>query len=292
MPGTWPPEERLHKSRATPDPVRQPHAQPGKLSHSHPGGRSVSVLWQTLKTEEDLSSMYEESCKSAQKGSVIICQSIHRLEKADSLFYTDVLVSDQVVLQALLDSGSMACTMNEDAEEELHKAGLLLESIQSSTDIVLVGCGGVQVRPKCIHQLKLNIYGQEVSVPTLVVPGQRDQMIVGTNVLKHLLRQVKQSPSYWRVMDKSDSSGEPSIEQFLSMLSGITRWKGDKIPDTIGTVKLANTVTLMPMHEHIVWGRLPGNAPVSEGSAILVEPSKSQSHRKSIIVGRVVASVW
>lgn len=251
----------------------------------------MSVLRQTLKTEEDLSSMYEESCKSAQKGSVIICQSIHRLEKADSLFYTDVLVSDQVVLQALLDSGSMACTMNEDAEEELHKAGLLPESIQSSTDIVLVGCGGVQVRPKCIHQLKLNIYGQEVSVPTLVVPGQRDQMIVGTNVLKHLLRQVKQSPSYWRVMDKSDSSGEPSIEQFLSMLSGITRWKGDKIPDTIGTVKLANTVTLMPMYEHIVWGRLPGNAPVSEGSAILVEPSKSQSHRKSIMVGRVVASM-
>ncbi|KAK0139130.1 hypothetical protein N1851_024295 [Merluccius polli] len=157
--------------------------------------------------------------------------------------------------------------------------------------IFLVGCGGVHVRPKCIHQLHLKIYGQEAIVPTLVVPGQRDQMIVGTNLLKHLLRQFKQDPSYWRVMSKADSTGEPGIEQFLSMLSGITRWKGDIIPDVIGTVKLDNAVTLMPKQEHIVWGKLPGKAPISEGSTILVEPSKSHSNRKSIMVGRTVASM-
>ncbi|KAJ8414524.1 hypothetical protein AAFF_G00037260 [Aldrovandia affinis] len=116
-------------------------------------------------------------------------------------------------------------------------------------------------------------------------------MILGTNVLKHLLRRFKQDPSYWRVMNQADSSGEQSIEQFLSMLSGITRWKGDRIPDTIGTVKLTSAVTLMPRHEHIVWGKLPSNAPVSEGSAIVVEPSRSQSHRKNILVGRTVASM-
>lgn len=251
----------------------------------------MSASCQTLKPEEDLCSLYEESCESAQNGSVIICQNTHRLEKADDLFYTDVLVNDQIRLQTLLDSGSMACTMSEDAEKELYNAGLLPESIQSNEDIILVGCGGVQVRPKCIYQLKLSVYGQEMSVPTLVVPGQRDQMIVGTNVIKHLLRQFKKDPSYWRVMSKADSSGESSIEQFLSMLSGITRWKGDTIPDIIGTVKLANAVTLMPRHEHIVWGKLPNNAPVSQGSAILVEPSKSQSHKKNIMVGRTVASM-
>ncbi|KAK0139547.1 Transposon Ty3-I Gag-Pol polyprotein [Merluccius polli] len=168
--------------------------------------------------------------------------------------------------------------MSEEAEEDLFKAGLLSEGAQSSKDIFLVGCGGVHVRPKCIHQLNLKIYGQEAIVPTLVVPGQRDQMIVGTNLLKHLLRQFKQDPSYWRVMSKADSTGEPGIEQFLSMLSGITRWKGDIIPDVIGTVKLDNAVTLMPKQEHIVWGKLPGKAPISEGSTILVEPSKSHSN--------------
>lgn len=207
----------------------------------------MSVSCQTLKTEEDLCSLYEESCKSARNGTVIFCQNIQRPEKADSLFYTDVLANDQVALNALLDSASMACTMNEDAEEELHKAGLLPENPQSNPDIVLVGCGGVQVRPKCIYQLKLSIYGQEVSVPTLVVPGQHDQMIIGTNVLKHLLRQFKKDPSYWRVMNRSDSSDDQNIEQFLSMLSGITWWRGNEIPDTIGTVKLTHAVTLMPI---------------------------------------------
>ena len=86
----------------------------------------------------------------------------------------------------------------------------------------------------------VKIYGQEAIVPILAVPGQRDQMIVGTNLLKHLLRQFKQDPSYWRVMSKADSTGEQGIKQFLSMLSGITRWKGDIIPDVIGTVKLGN----------------------------------------------------
>lgn len=129
-------------------------------------------------------------------------------------------------------------------------------------------------------------------MPTLVVPGQCDQMIVGSNVIKQLLRQFKKNPSYWRVMSKAESSGESGIEQFLSMLSGITRWKGDVIPDTIGTVKLANAVTLTPRHEHIVWGKLPGVAPVSQGSAIEVGPSKFQSHKRNIIIiGRTVASM-
>lgn len=251
----------------------------------------MSAPFQTLELEEDLCSLYEESCKSVQHDSIVICQNIHRLEKADDLFYTDVLVNDKIGLQALLDSGSMACTMSEGAEEELHKAGLLSESTQSNEAIILVGRGGVKVRPKCIYQLKLSVYVQEMSVPTLVVPGQCDQMIVGSNVIKHLLRQFKKNPSYWRVMSKADSSGESGIEQFLSMLSGITRWKGDVIPDTIGTVKLTNAVTLTPRHEHIVWGKLPGVAPVSQGSAIVVEPSKSQSHKRNIIVGRTVASM-
>ena len=247
----------------------------------------MSASFQTLELEEDLYSLYEESCKSAQNDSVIICQNIHRLEKADDLFYTDVLVNDQIRLQALLDNGSMG----EGAEEELHKARLLSESTQSSGDIILVDCGGVKVRPRCIYQLKLSVYGQEMSVPTLVVPGQCDQMIVGSNVIKHLLRQFKKNPSYWHVMSKADSSGESGTEQFLSMLSGITRWKGDTIPDTIGTVKLANAVTLTPRHEHVVWGKLPGVSTVSKGSAILMELLKSQSHKRNIVIGRTVASM-
>lgn len=36
--------------------------------------------------------------------------------------------------------------------------------------------------------------------------------------------------------------------------------------------------------EHLVWGKLPAASLLSEGSAILVEPSKAQFHKKDIII--------
>lgn len=62
------------------------------------------------------------------------------------------------------------------------------------------------------------------------------------------------------------------------------------MPSKVGTAKLTQAVVLCPQQEHLVWARLPATVPVSEGSAILVEPLRSHSN-KSIIVGRVVASM-
>lgn len=81
MLGTQSPEKKLYKSYATRNPAREPHAQQGKLSHSHSRGQSVSASFQTLELEEDLYSLYEESCKSAQNDSVIICQTYTGLRK-------------------------------------------------------------------------------------------------------------------------------------------------------------------------------------------------------------------
>ena len=161
-----------------------------------------------------------------------------------------------------------------------------------NTDLVLVGCGGVQVKPKCVYQLEMNVYGrEEVSVPTLVVPGQHDQIILGSNVIKHLIHHLKQTQSYWRVMNKPESTDDPAVKHFLNMLSGVNRWKGNVIPDIIGTVKFTQAVTLLPHHEHLVWGRLPVNAPVSEGSAVLVDAPRSQPHKKNLMVGRAVLTM-
>ena len=94
---------------------------------------------------ENVMSAYEESCRSATGDQVVLFQNITKLEKADSLFYTDVLVNDEVLLRALLDSGSMTCTMSEAAEQELQNAVLSPELREVKTDITLVGCGGVKV---------------------------------------------------------------------------------------------------------------------------------------------------
>ncbi|KAL4007957.1 hypothetical protein ACER0C_001809 [Sarotherodon galilaeus] len=186
---------------------------------------------------------------------------------------------------------SMACTLSEEAEQELKSAGVALELSDIRTDIMLVGCGGVQVKPKCICELEMEVYDCTFRVPALVVPGQKDQLILGTNVIKHLLRHFRLSPHFWQVLSKPESAEAPEIVQFLNMLSGINRWRGDKMPDVIGTVKLAQAVTLLPKQEHLVWGRLPASSPLSEGSAILIEPPKSQTHKKGVIVCRTVVSM-
>lgn len=120
----------------------------------------------------------------------------------------------------------------------------------------------MQVKLKCVYQLEMEVYGQVVSVPTLK-PGQCDQLIPGSNVIKHLIRQFKQTPSYWRVMSKPETTDDLANDLLLNMLSGVNRWKGSVIPDIIDTAKLTQDVTLLPHHELLVWGRLPVNVTVS-----------------------------
>lgn len=161
----------------------------------------MSVENQPLISEDDPMVIYSNQCQTESSGSIILFQNIAKLEKADSLFYTDVLVNDMVACQGLLDTGSMACTINEEVERRLLDACGTLEPEHPHADMLLVVCGGVRVKPKCIHQLKMCVYGCKVIVPTLVVPGQKDQLIVGTNVIKYVMSQLKQSQSYWRVMN-------------------------------------------------------------------------------------------
>lgn len=156
---------------------------------------------ETLSNEDDLL-LYEESCKAIPDKSILY-QNVMKLERADSLFYTDVVIAGaQVTLRALLDSGSMACTMNVEAEHKLKSAGVALTPSETHPDIVLVGCGGVNIQPESIYQLEMEVYGHAVSVPTLVVPGQRDEMILGTNVIKYIISQMKSTHGYWRVLNR------------------------------------------------------------------------------------------
>lgn len=172
---------------------------------------------QTL--QDDASNIYESTCKTVTSDNVVLFQNVTQLARADSLFYTDVLVNDSIPLRALLDSGSMACTISEVAESRLLDAGMSLDQCEMQANIMLIGCGGVRVTPKCIYQLKMRVYEYEVSVPTLVVTGQRDDLILGTNVLKFILSQFKQRPTYWRVVNRPESLSS-SLMYFLVLTDG------------------------------------------------------------------------
>ena len=90
---------------------------------------------------DDLESLYESLCSFAQSGKTVIFQSTHRLQKSDSLFYTDVCAAGGAQLKAMIDSGSISCSISEAAAARLLQHCRDLNS-SPADDIVVVGAGG------------------------------------------------------------------------------------------------------------------------------------------------------
>ncbi len=57
-------------------------------------------------------------------------------------------------------------------------------------------------------------------------------------------------------------------------------------------VKLKHAVTLEPMKEHIVWGKLFSDKTLSAGSPVIVELSTAHTAPRNVLVGRIVVSLW
>lgn len=113
------------------------------------------------------------------------------MEGASDLFYAPVSIGGQSALKGMLDSGSMACTLSVEAESKLRAAGVLLSLQPVPKKVVLVGCGGLITQPRCIYDLNIEIYGSRFIVPTFLVPGQRDELIIGSNVIRPMIQRMK-----------------------------------------------------------------------------------------------------
>lgn len=48
--------------------------------------------------------------------SEVVLQNIHKVSNSESLFYTTVIVGRKLYIGGMLDSGSIACTINEMAK--------------------------------------------------------------------------------------------------------------------------------------------------------------------------------
>ncbi|KAJ8000232.1 hypothetical protein DPEC_G00202700 [Dallia pectoralis] len=236
--------------------------------------------------------VYESACAQAPAEVKVIAQNMQTLEVFDELFYAPVCVNDKFQMMGMLDSGSMACTFSEAVESRMLCEGVLPKPTPLLQEIMLIGCGGKATRPKCMYEVELKVYGEKCMVPVLIVPGQRDDLIIGTNLIKFLMHRMKISDDYWRIVSNGASAPSSSCEQFLDVMANTCRWRGGDLPDKVGTVKLQQSVTLMAKKEHLVWGRLPSNTAMSPGSTVMVEATSSRSKPRDIIIGRVVTPLW
>ncbi|KAL0152835.1 hypothetical protein M9458_051856, partial [Cirrhinus mrigala] len=224
-----------------------------------------------LESESPMSSFddlmdYESLCQMMSDVSLdkaVIFQGVQRVPKADSLFYTSVSVEKDLILKALIDSGSMACTISESAEESLLKSNPDMTS-QSAQDVVIVGCGGHHVTPTAVYDFKATVYGCSMIIPALVVPGQTEDDF-----------------GHKRHKKTFDTIERNQRQVTMRMMK---RWRGESIPEKVGTVKLQRSVTLEPQTEHLVWGKLP--------HTVIVQPTESRSRPRQILVGRVITPLW
>lgn len=168
---------------------------------------------------------------------------------------------------------------------------LVLNGSVSPSDVVLVGCCGSKTKPIGMCELNMTVYGCTVQVPTLVVDGQADDLIVGINVIKHLIKELKK---HEELMDKMTSNVKMNSEdgKLIQLLANVERWNGTVVPEKVGTVILKNSVTLEPLQEHLVWAKLSNLKKLSAGSAIIAEPCRARSRPRNILIGRTVARLW
>lgn len=151
----------------------------------------------------------------------------------------------------MLDSGSMACSLGSQVLPLLEQAKAISPDSISPTSVILIGCGGTRTSPVGVCELQMKVLDCCISVPTLIVEGQSDDLILGSNVIKHLIRVLKRSLNFWEKISLSDKPAAEE-EKLLQLLAAVETWRGSDRPDKVGTVKLRHAVTLEPMKEHLV----------------------------------------
>lgn len=260
----------------------------GKLEGQHLEGVSVEPVIDPPVMRDDIESVYESVCEELKLTSQVIIQNTQRLHPHDDLFYEKVLLDGKVEVRAMLDSGSMACSLSSKMWNRLLEERLLKNPSLAPSDVILIGCGGSRTKPLGVCELEMEVYGCRVAVPTLVVENQWDDLIAGSNLLRYLIRQLKMSSNLCDDMSASEHS-EAEKHQLLSLIANVETWAGSDVPDKVGTVRIKRAVTLEPQSEHLVWGRLQSVGNLSVGSAVIVEPTTARSRHRSVLVGKTVA---
>ncbi len=249
-----------------------------------PNDNSPSLL------DYDLESVYKSVCEEYSSECTVVLQNTQKLEPYDDLFYTTVIIGGQVEAKAMLDTGSMACTMSSNILPQLLSSGVLSSLSLAPTDVVLIGCGGTRTKPLGMSELEMTVYGCHVTVPTLVVEGQGDDLILGNNLLKYLIHQLRSSAELLTSVSGRECDNI-ELNKLIDLLANVEKWRNATVPDLVGTVKIKKAVSLGPMTENLVWGRLQSTHDISAGSAIILEPSRVKSRPKSVLIGKTVALI-
>lgn len=142
-----------------------------------------------------------------------------------------------MLVRAMLDSGSMACTMSSSDLPQLLQQAILKTPILGPTDVVLIGCGGSKTVPSGLCDLEVEVYGCKVVVPTLVVDDQSDDLIISSNLLRYLALCLKLKRDLLDCDSTTPGDECGPRKELLSLMAGVDECTED-VPDKVGTVRV------------------------------------------------------
>lgn len=100
----------------------------------------MSDVNESLTDDSDLACLYDDKWAKAPEGSRMVIQATQKIQAFSDLFHAPVLVNQSVQLRGMLDTGSMSCSISENAVEKLRLGGVLPEKQQPEENIILIGC--------------------------------------------------------------------------------------------------------------------------------------------------------
>lgn len=77
-----------------------------------------------------------------------------------------------------------------EGESNLCASGVLPQLSVIPSNVVFVGCGGLTIQSHCTYDL-VEFYGFKFIIPILLVPRQKDEFIIDSNVIKCVLQKMK-----------------------------------------------------------------------------------------------------
>ncbi|XP_015224698.1 PREDICTED: uncharacterized protein LOC107081001 [Cyprinodon variegatus] len=235
-----------------------------------------------------MESICQSACEVREMGYTPIFQNSLRLKQHDNLFYEDVTLGGVVTVRALLDSWSMACTLSTKVIPQLLHRDVLRSPTLEPTTTVLIGCGGSRTLPSGMCDLEMGLYDCKVIVPTLIVENQSEELIFGSNLLRYIIDRFKLRQDLHGQSPTALCDGSDAEQKLLGLLARVEA-ADEKVQKAVGTVKIKRAVTLEPMTEHLIWGKLPQVNDQLAGFTVVVEPTTARSKSRTVLVGRSVS---
>lgn len=86
----------------------------------------------------------------------------------------------------------MACILSINVMPQFLRPVALETSTFQPTDVVLIGCGGSRTVPTGVWDITIEVYGCKVVLPMMVVAGQSEDLILGSNLIMHLVNHQRE----------------------------------------------------------------------------------------------------